>query len=131
MELSELERHEVVVLAALTRLAAFADHRVSDDEASAIHVIAEEVGEDLFAAALSEAEREIGDRDALRERLDDVARREAQELIFGTVLDLSIQDSVDVGEDALLDLLTEVWGVSAAFETPDELAGDDDEEQEG
>jgi hypothetical protein len=131
MELSELKRHEVVVLAALTRMAAFADHRVSDDEASAIHIIAEEVGEELFSAALAEAEREIGDRASLRARLGDVVRREAQELLFGTVLDLSIQDSVDVGEDALLDLLTEVWGVSAQFEIPDELAEGDDEEPEG
>ena len=131
MELRELERHEVVVLAGLLRFAALADNRVSGDEAAKLRAISEAVGQALYDEAAAVAGEEIADFEALRERVTRVTRDAAKELIFGTVLDLSIEDSVDPGEGRLLQLLSDAWGVTVEFEAAEELAGGDDSDEEG
>jgi hypothetical protein len=119
VELNELDQTERKVLAAALKMTVLADGRASDDEARAIDAIVSRVGQ----RAWDEAMEAVADVDgaALRSMLDSVTRREAQELILGTVLEAATSDAVTTGEDPLIEEMSLAWGIQMQIDPPPDV----------
>lgn len=116
MELKELDLQERVLLAALVKFTVMSDGVVSENEACEIDAIVSELGEAAYQEALDVAREKITDRKSLLLAVDSITRSEARELIYGTVIQLAIPESIDPREGEILDLLTAAWDLTVEFE---------------
>lgn len=122
VELNELNENERIALLALLQRVVAADGRVSDGERDEIADLVEAFGEDGYRKAFDEAGRRFGEEKALKDFLKTIDRVEARELIVGMLLDAAIPGAVEGHESALLDWLSQTWGIETRFED----AGDGD-----
>jgi hypothetical protein len=130
MELKDLNPAERVALVALVHRSVLSDNALSEGETEEIKLLAEELGEDSYRAVSIVAEAYVKNLDGLREVLTTITRREARELIYGTLLKISLPETVGAGENVVLDLLTDVWAIRPLYEDfPAEDAQDTDEKK--
>lgn len=120
MELNELDLHERTVLVAALKLAVLADHRATEREAAAIDGIARTLGQHEYEAAMERADHDAADGAAFEALAATVTRPEARELIYATVMEVALADSVTPGDAPLLDGLQKLWGLTV------KIAGADD-----
>ena len=120
MEIKDLDQQERVVLAALVKFTVMSDGLVSEGEAGEIDAIVAELGEVNYQVAMDVAREKVTDLESLRQVLESVTRQEARELLYGTVIELSLPESIDPREGELLDLLSEVWSIQPEFEATTE-----------
>lgn len=120
MRLNELEMHERTVLVAALRLAVLADHRATEREAMVIDRVARELGASEYEAALERADHDAPDGAALEALAATVTRPEAREVIYATVMEVALADSVTPGDAPLLDGLAALWGLSVKIIGEDE-----------
>ncbi|RMH39400.1 MAG: hypothetical protein D6689_16635 [Deltaproteobacteria bacterium] len=107
--LSDLTADELRVLAGLVRLAVRTDGALTDDERDEITHIANEAGGDTFWDLLDEA-AEQSPR-AILDAASRVTARDAQEMIYGALYELSQRESIDAGELEILDRLAALWNL--------------------
>ncbi len=112
MELRDLTASERVTLVALAHFCVLADERLSVGEEGVLSDLVERLGEEQYQAAASVARARIGDFMALRAAVAAVTERPARELIYGTLLELAIPDSINNNEAQLLELLEAEWGIT-------------------
>ena len=112
MELRDLTASERVTLIALAHFCVLADDTLSVDEESVLGDLVERMGVEQYQAAASVARARISDFAALRAAVAGVTERAARELIYGTLLELAIPDSINNNEAQLLELLEAEWGIT-------------------
>lgn len=115
MELRDLTHDERLALVALIENVVASDAQVSADEEQEIAEIADAFGDETYRALATEADERFADEPALQRFLTALARPEARELIYGTVLDAALANGVDRHESSLLGWLATTWGITVSF----------------
>jgi hypothetical protein len=118
MELADLNKDEQIALAGLLEFVVLASGHVTEDEEHEIKSIVEALGEENYRVAVEQVDKRFPDEQALRVFLAKVERQEAREVIYGTVIEAAMTDTVEGRESALLDWLAEEWKVKVTYEEP-------------
>ena len=118
MELTDLNKEEQIALAGLLEFVVLASGHVTEDEQAEIDAIVEALGEDAYDAAVAEVDKRFSDEQTLRKFLSTISRQEAREVIYGTVIEAAMTDTVEGRESALLDWLAGEWNVEVKYEEP-------------
>jgi hypothetical protein len=118
MELADLNKDEQVALAGLLEFVVLASGHVTEDEQHEIDAIVEAIGEKPYRVAVDEIDKRFPDEQALRVFLSSIDRQEAREIIYGTVMEAAMTDTVEGRESALLDWLAKEWKVEVTYEEP-------------
>jgi uncharacterized tellurite resistance protein B-like protein len=121
--LTDLNKEEQIALAGLLEFVVLASGHVTEDEQAEIDAIVEALGEDAYDAAVAEVDKRFSDEQTLRKFLSTIGRQEAREVIYGTVIEAAMTDTVEGRESALLDWLAGEWNVEVKYEEPP--AGED------
>jgi hypothetical protein len=116
MELRDLSHEERLALVALLEVVLESDRAVSDGEVADIDRVVGELGRDEYQRLVLEVDRRFPTEDELKAFLPSITRQDARELIFGTVLDTAIEDSLDPRESEFLDWLATLWNVRVELE---------------
>ena len=123
MELADLSKDEQLALAGLLEFVVLASGHVTEDEELEIKAIVEAIGEETYRAAVNQVDKRFPDEQALRVFLSSIGRQEAREIIYGTVMEAAMTDTVEGRESALLEWLAKEWKVEVTYEEPP--AGED------
>jgi len=118
MELTDLNKEEQIALAGLLEFVVLASGHVTEDEQAEIDAIVEALGEDAYDAAVAEVDKRFSDEQTLRKFLSTISRQEAREVIYGTVIEAAMTDTVEGRDSALLDWLAGEWNVEVKYEEP-------------
>ncbi len=118
MELADLNEDEQLALAGLLEFVVMASGHVTDDEEQEIAAIVEAIGDEPYRKAVEEVDKRFPDEQALRVFLSSIGRQEAREVIYGTVIEAAMTDTVEGRESALLDWLAKEWKVEVTYEEP-------------
>jgi hypothetical protein len=116
MELRDLSHEERLALVALLVVVLESDRVVSDGEVADIDRVVAELGQDEYQRLVAEVDRRFPTEDELKAFLPSITGQEARDLIYGTVLDTAIEDSVDPRESQVLDWLAALWNVRVELE---------------
>lgn len=116
MTIKELSHDEKLALVALTEVAVISDRNVTDNEVAHIEAIADELGEDLFHELAEEAESRFAERMALKDFLKTIKNPEACELIYGTVLDENLANTIPHEQAEFMDWLASIWDLRISVE---------------
>jgi hypothetical protein len=116
MELRDLSHEERLALVALLVVVLESDRVVSDGEVADIDQVVAELGQDEYQRLVAEVDRRFPTEDELKAFLPSITGQEARDLIYGTVLDTAIEDSVDPRESQVLDWLAALWNVRVELE---------------
>src|SRR5262245_54982594 len=116
MELRDLSHAERLGPGALLEVVLESDRAVSDGEVADIDRVVGELGQDEYQRLVREVDRRFPTEDELKAFLPSITRQDARELIYGTVLDTAIEDSVDPRESEFLDWLATLWNVRVRSE---------------
>ena len=119
MDINDLNQDERLALVALLKAVIFAGERVPIEEIDELQDIVDELGEDTYQALLTEAEKRFSSEDDVREFLLKISRPDARELIYGTIMEMALTDSVDRGEAEVLGWLADAWKIEVEFDDPD------------
>ena len=119
MSLKELADDEKAVFAALVRLMVRLDMNFSDEEAGAIQKISNELGHKDFWALMEKSATADTSADDVLARAKSVERKEAQELIYGNLYELSVEGGIEPAEAELLDRLAAQWSLEISQQDPD------------
>lgn len=109
--LQDLNSGEKHVLAKLVRLLVRSDGELSDAEREQIEKVAEKAGADEFWKHLNQASESEDEYEAILKTSESIKAKDAQEMIYGTLYELSIQDGTDGSENDLLDRLAIIWNL--------------------
>lgn len=112
MDLNQLTAEEHIALVALLELVIESNARVSEAEADRIDAVVAAIGEDAYRSAAAEVDRRFHDEEDLRAFVSTITRQEAREIIYGTVFEAAITDTVDAHESDLLEWLAGVWQIA-------------------
>jgi hypothetical protein len=120
MELANLDQNEQIALAGLLEFVVLASGHVTDDEQLEIDTIVEAIGEENYRKAVDAVDQRFADEEALRAFLVTIERQDARELIYGSVTEAAITDTVEGRESALLEWLATQWKIEVTYEQPAE-----------
>ncbi len=109
MTIEELSRDEKLALVALTEVAVISDRNITDTEVAQVEEIVDEVGEDLFQELAEEAESRFAERSDLKKFLATITNPDARELIYGTVLNENLANSIPHDQAEFMDWLAAIW----------------------
>jgi hypothetical protein len=118
MELADLNKDEQIALAGLLEFVVLASGHVTEDEEHEIAAIVEALGDEPYRVAVEEVDKRFPDEQALRTFLSSIERQEAREIIYGTVTEAAMTDTVEGRESALLEWLAKEWNVEVTYEEP-------------
>ena len=121
MRLAELPHEQQVALVALLERVTMADGVVTEEEEDEIGHVAEEFGDELYRELVDEADEVFTSAKALKAFLQTVHEPEAQELIYGTVLEESITRAPpsQAGSE-MLEWMTKAWDIHVAVPPEEE-----------
>jgi hypothetical protein len=123
MELADLNKDEQIALAGILEFVVLASGHVTEDEQNEIDAIVDAVGEDNYRAAVNEVDRRFEDEQSLRAFLSTIERQEAREVIYGTVIEAAMTDTVEGRESALLEWLASAWKIEVTYDEPPAAEG--------
>ena len=118
MELADLNKDEQIALAGLLEFVVLASGHVTEDEQAEIDAIVDALGEGSYRAAVEEVDKRFSDEETLRSFLRKIDRQEAREVIYGTIMEAAMTDTVEGRESELLTWLAKEWNVEVKFEEP-------------
>jgi uncharacterized tellurite resistance protein B-like protein len=118
MELSELNKDEQIALAGLLEFVVLASGHVTEDEEQEIDAIIEALGEDTYRSAVAEIDKRFPDETALRTFLSGIERQDAREVIYGTIIEAAMTDTMEGRESELLEWLAKTWNIEVTYEVP-------------
>jgi hypothetical protein len=118
MELADLNKDEQIALAGLLEFVVLASGHVTEDEEHEIAAIVEALGDEPYRVAVEEVDKRFPNEQALRTFLSSIERQEAREIIYGTVTEAAMTDTVEGRESALLEWLAKEWNVEVTYEEP-------------
>lgn len=120
MNIAELNVDERLALVALLKAVILAESRVPIEEVEELQDIVAELGEDTYQSLLTEVDERFSSEDDVRKFLLKISRQDARELIYGTIMEMALTDSVDRGESEVLDWLADAWKIDVEFDEPGE-----------
>jgi len=123
MELADLNKDEQLALAGLLEFVVLASGHVTEDEELEIAAIVEAIGEEPYRKSVEEVDLRFPDEQALRTYLSTISRQEAREVIYGTVIEAAMTDTMEGRESALLEWLAKEWTIEVTYDVPP--AGED------
>ena len=109
--LASLSEAEQRVLAKLVRLFVRSDGELTGPERAQIGGIADEAGADGFWKLMDEAAQSTDTAEDIMTAAKAVGSKGVQERIYGALYELSIADTIDAGENAVLDQLAALWSL--------------------
>lgn len=109
--LADLNEAELGILTKLIRLLVRSDGEISGSERAQVDRIATDSGKDNFWALIDAAAASAQDEAAILKEAEMVASKDAKELIYGSLYELSIVDASGDGENELLVKLAALWGL--------------------
>jgi len=118
MELADLNKDELLALTGLLEYVVLASGHVTADEQNEIDAIVDALGEDKYRAAVEEVDHRFPDEQSLRTFLGTIQGQEAREIIYGTVIEAAMADTVEGRESPLLEWLAETWKIEVTYEEP-------------
>lgn len=110
-DLNQLTHREVATLVTMLQRIVVMDQMISNAEREAVLAVSRKVEPELYAKGLKLANDMQKGPGAIEKMIDWVARQEARELIFRTVLGVAMVDEISPGELTLIRLLERKWGV--------------------
>jgi len=110
MELADLNEDERVALVALLDKVVVVDRDLTDCEEGELADVVEALGKDAFRRAV-EAVRNLESDADLEALLESITRQSAREIIYGTVMEVAMADTVLQSEASLLEWLGSKWGI--------------------
>lgn len=116
MEIKDLSPTERTALIALLRTSIVSDGVVTENEEVAYEFLIHLLGEESYRQCAQRANGRIHDDASLKALLHEVDNQEARELIYGTLLQFASSETVDAGEDRLLELVGTTWNIKPQFE---------------
>jgi len=119
MELADLNENEQIALAGLIEFVVLASGQVTEDEQKELDAIIDALGEDKYRAAVDQVDQRFEDEKSLRAFLGAIERQDARELIYGTVMEAAMTDTVEGRESALLEWLADVWKIEVTYDAPE------------
>ena len=122
MDIADLDSKERLALVALLEAVITADRSISEEEEFQLAEIIDALGEETYRKTVEFVDNKVEDEDDLKALIEDVERREAQELIYATVMDVAMSDVVLGGEVPILDWVAKTW----SLQSPPELLTDGD-----
>ena len=111
MTISDLSHEQKLALVALLELFTMADGVVYENELKEINVVANALGDEEYRSLLEEAESHFSDVEMLKASLETIKEREAQELIFGLLLEDVMSAPGIPRSSAMLDWLKDTWKI--------------------
>jgi predicted DsbA family dithiol-disulfide isomerase len=108
--LADLEASEMRILAQLARVLVRSDAEVSEAERAQLELLANEAG-DSFWKVMEEVTALEETSDEIVKKAAEVGDKDAHELIYGALYELSIRDGIDAGENDVLDKLAAGWNL--------------------
>ena len=90
------------------------------EEVEDLRDIVEQLGEDTYQSLLTEVEERFSSEDDVRRFLATISRQDARELIYGTIMEMALSDSIDCAESEVLAWLAHAWNVEVRFDEPGE-----------
>jgi len=113
MTFSDLDREQQVALVALVEAITLSDGYVSEGEEGEISKLADALGDEHYRELLEEVNERFPGIDELKAFLETVTDPDSRELIYGTILEETMQSpTAGHGDIALLDWLRDTWGMS-------------------
>ncbi|MGH7786511.1 MAG: TerB family tellurite resistance protein [Candidatus Binatia bacterium] len=122
LELKDLTEDERIALVALLQQVVEADSYVTDPEASRVRAIIKAIGKTAYDEAVEASDRRFEDAAELRRFVPTIARQEARELIYETLLETALADAPAMSEAAILDWLAGIWTIKTRIVPPDKAA---------
>lgn len=116
MTINELSRDEKLALVALTEVAIISDGNVTEKEVAQVEIIVEELGEDLFHELAEEGEKRFAERADLRSFLKTIKNPESRELIYATVLNENLANTIPHEQSEFMDWLASIWDLRVDIE---------------
>lgn len=107
--LSNLTAEELRTLVDLTRHLVRSDTEITDAERHAVSSIAERAGADEFWKRMDASAESEDDLEAIFVRAQSLTVVAAQELIYGTLYEVSMVDGTDGKENEILEKLATIW----------------------
>ncbi len=112
MRISELTHDQLVGLVGLLEAVVMADKTVSPAEQDVLSTVVDTIGEDMYRAALEDADNRFAGLDGLKAFLTGIEDQDARELIYGTVWQEAVASpSVNHQESVLLTWLADTWSI--------------------
>jgi hypothetical protein len=118
MELADLNQDEQIALAGLLEFVVLASGHVTEDEQKEIDAIVDALGEDNHRKAVDQVDKLFSDEKTFRTFLSKIERQEAREIIYGSVMEAAMTDTVEGRESALLDWLAKEWKIEVTYDEP-------------
>lgn len=118
MDIKELNHNERLALVALVKAVIMPEEQVPIEEVEELRDIVEELGEDTYQSLLTEVEERFSSEDDVRRFLATISRQDARELIYGTIMEMALSDSIDCAESEVLAWLADAWKVEVQFDEP-------------
>jgi hypothetical protein len=87
------------------------DGEVSEDELEHVETLVGAFGDEGYQRTLDAFEKRFQDEASFKKFLQGIARQDARDLIFGTVLESADEGALDNAETGLLDWLAQAWYV--------------------
>ncbi len=115
MGVSELSESEQVVLLALVGLVARADGTVSESEMGTLAALRGQIAAERFER-VRDAASALDSGSAILKAAASVTRPEARELIFNTLIEMALPDTIPENEADLLKRLAALWGLEAPLD---------------
>ena len=120
MDIKELSQNERLALVALIKAVIMPEEQVPIEEVEDLRDIVEQLGEDTYQSLLTEVEERFSSEDDVRRFLATISRQDARELIYGTIMEMALSDSIDCTESEVLAWLAQAWNVEVRFDGPGE-----------
>jgi uncharacterized tellurite resistance protein B-like protein len=111
MEINSLSREELIVFVTLVEKIVMADRKASNEEIVHLDKIVSEIGEELYKEMIKEAEGKWASGEETKKFLKTVTNQESRDLIYGTILEIAIEDGLNTSEIELLTWLEENWEI--------------------
>jgi hypothetical protein len=122
MELEDLNQDERTALVGLMKLTVMSDGNVSEEELEYVEDLVDAFGEEGYESTLDAFEKRFSDGEAFKKFLAAIARQDAREIIFGTVLEAAGSEAIEGREAELLDWLAKAWDIKIEIEDEPETA---------
>jgi len=116
MTLDDLDHEQKLALVALLELFAMADNSITEHEEAEISTVADHFGNETYRALLDEVDERFPNEQRLQSFLETIREQAAQELIYGMVMEESMNAPTIHPRTDFLDWLRSTWNIEVREE---------------
>ena len=116
MEIPELQKDEKLALVGLMEHVLIADETVSPEEEETLANVISLIGDNEYRSLIFDYNKTFPNSDRFKMFLRTIERKDARELIYGTLFDIAQSDFVHQKESSILDWLATEWELDISIE---------------